>query len=215
MQRFAEILRYMGHKGQADDQLDILISSCLEKLESVCDARHVVLQMPCTVTENNVTMDMIEIKSSGLAVHLFNCTHVFIFAATLGAAVDRLIAQRSKIDSAEALCLQACAVAKIENFCDGIEHDLSHDNEQHGLFLRPRFSPGYCDFDIKHQKDILQILQAHKRIGVSETNTHMLTPMKSVTALVGISRKKSNQTLRNCNNCNKSDCNFRHKETSA
>jgi hypothetical protein len=85
-----------------------------------------------------------------------------------------------KVDSAEGLCLQACAAAKIEEYCDSVEKELPAH--------RPRFSPGYGDFDITHQTDILRILDAQK-IGLTETKTHMLTPLKSVTAVIGICRR--------------------------
>jgi hypothetical protein len=180
----------MGHRGESEEQLEMLVSSCLEKLTAVCEPRHVKLQMPCTVTEDDVTIDMLKIESKALARRLKNCSQVYLFAATLGAAVDRLIGQRIKMDSAEALCLQGCAVAQIEDYCNSIEQELQHELAQHGLFLRPRFSPGYSDFNITLQSDILRILQTPKRIGLTETKTHMLTPLKSVTALIGVERKE-------------------------
>ncbi|MCL2070214.1 MAG: hypothetical protein FWH19_04430 [Treponema sp.] len=191
MDKYSDILRYMGHRGKADEQLEMLISSCLDKFGAVCEPRHVKLQLPCTVTDDSVTMEMLEIKSKALAKRLKNCNQVYLFAASLGAAVDRLIGQRTKMDSAEALCLQACAAARIEEYCDGIEKELLDELARHGLHARPRFSPGYADFDIAHQSDILRILQTPKRIGLTETKTHMLTPLKSVTALIGVERKEA------------------------
>ena len=205
-----EILRYMGHKGEADSQLENLIRLSLEKLEAVCEPLHVSMQFPCTVSGNCVTIDTMKIESKKLAAHLCNCTQTYILAATLGAAVDRLISQRTKIDSAEALCLQACAAEKIESYCDSIENELLSEINKHGLHLRPRFSPGYGDFNIAHQSDILRILQAHKRIGVTETKTNMLTPLKSVTAVLGVGTEAVSKTAK-CAGCGKKDCPFFEK----
>ena len=182
----------MGHTGKAEKHLEMLISSCLEKLALVCEPRHVMLQQPCTITNDSVTIDTLRIESSALASHLGNCTQVYVCAATLGAAVDRFIAQRTKIDNVEALCFQACASANIEDYCNSIVKELSEDLKQQGLSLRPRFSPGYNDFNITHQTDILRILQAHKRIGLTETKTHMLTPLKSITAVIGVQKRVGN-----------------------
>ena len=221
MNDYSEICRYMGHNGAADAQLKELISSCLKKLGPVSEPHHTAIQLPCTITGNRVTIGEIAIESSSLAAHLDNCTQAYVFAATLGAAVDRLIAQRGKIDSVEALCLQACAAVQIEGYCNGIEQELSREAEGQGLYLRPRFSPGYGDFDIAHQTDILGILQTARRIGLTETSAHMLTPLKSVTAVIGISAKMMIGTLDNCAqgghspdkcaHCNKTDCSFRMK----
>jgi hypothetical protein len=172
----------MGHAGAADERLEELVSSCLEELEGACEPRGLTLTLPCAAAESLVTIDNLNVNSASLAVCLKNCDGACLFAATLGAGVDRLISRQMKTDSARALCLQACAAAKIEEYCDSIEGKLPAH--------RPRFSPGYGDFDIAHQTDILKILDAG-RIGLAETKTHMLTPLKSVTAVIGIYRSDS------------------------
>ena len=212
-----EILRYMGHSGEASIQLEKMISSCLEKLAAVSEPRHVMRQFPCFVSENNVTIDTFNIKSKSLTACLRDCTYVYLLAATLGADVDRLISQRSMADSAEALCLQACASAQIENYCNSVEQELSDNVYQDGLYLRSRYSPGYGDFNITCQTNVLSILNAHKLIGVTETKSHILTPLKSITAVIGVSSQvfHAEETVcmqeHKCKICDKMDCNFREK----
>ena len=188
MDNYGEILRYMGHSGEADSRLEELIKSSLEKLKLVCEKRHVIIQLPCIVEGSIVSLGELSIQSRDLAANLGGSKQVHIFAATLGAGVDRLLAQRSKMDSAEALCLQACGAAEIEALCDKIEGDLKSSLEAQGLCTRPRFSPGFGDFSISHQTELLSLLEAPKRIGLGETETHMLIPLKSVTALIGAER---------------------------
>ena len=55
-----------------------------------------------------------------------------------------------------------------------------------------RFSPGYGDFDLKYQKDILEYLDANKKIGISLTDSLMMIPTKSITAIIGIKREVIN-----------------------
>ena len=212
---YAEILRYMGYTGAADIQMETLISSCLEKLAPVCEPRHVIRRYACTAAGGIVTIDTLKIKSEGLSAHLCGCTQAYLLAATLGAEVDRLIAQRSTVDSAEALCLQACAVSKIEDYCSSIERELSQNISGSALHLRARFSPGYSDFDIAHQTDLLNMLTAHKLIGVAETKSHMLTPLKSVTAVIGVCSKETARTPDKCKSCGKTGCSFKQREVSS
>ena len=49
-----------------------------------------------------------------------------------------------------------------------------------------RFSPGYGDRPLSMQDDLLAAVEAGKRIGLATTQGHMLTPMKSVTAIIGL-----------------------------
>jgi 5-methyltetrahydrofolate--homocysteine methyltransferase len=213
MNGYDEIYRYMGHSGAADALVEALVSSSLEKLAAVYAPLHVTTLLPCAVSGNSIQIDTLEIESKELAEHLCGCTQTYIFAATLGAAVDRLIIQRLKIDSAEALCIQACAAAEIENYCKRIERELSEEAGRSALCLRPRFSPGYGDFSIAYQTNILRILQAQKKIGLTETKTHMLTPLKSVTAIIGASRTMAtNAKPEKCDDCGKMDCPFKGKE---
>jgi hypothetical protein len=201
----------MGHSGSVTDQLEELVSSSLLKLENVCAQRYLTLPLPCSIREDCVTLGALNIKSFALSKHLNGCAMSFLFAATLGADVDRLISQRVKIDSTEALCLQACAAAKIEEYCDNMENELSNNGSFCNLRLRRRFSPGYGDFDIAHQTDILRMLNAQNRIGVSETKTHMLTPLKSVTAVIGAGFEEAASKSK-CDDCGKKDCPFSKKE---
>ena len=59
-----------------------------------------------------------------------------------------------------------------------------HDNEK----LTQRFSPGYGDLSMNTIEDIIAILNAQKRIGLSVTRSLMMTPIKSVTAILGINK---------------------------
>ena len=75
-----------------------------------------------------------------------------------------------------------------------------------------RYSPGYGDLDIRVNKDILNLLNAHRKIGVTVTDTGIMIPRKSVVALIGITDKKIVQTKRTCENCtNRDNCKFRRK----
>ena len=52
-----------------------------------------------------------------------------------------------------------------------------------GARLRPRRSPGYGDIPLEMSREILEKLDATKRLGVSLTDSLLLVPSKSVTAI--------------------------------
>ena len=85
------------------------------------------------------------------------------------------------------------------------EEELKAQNK----WLRPRFSPGYGDFDIHHQDDILRMLDTAKKIGLTMTDSYMLTPTKSVTAIIGISDTQEKCHIKGCEACEKKDCIYR------
>ena len=52
-------------------------------------------------------------------------------------------------------------------------------------------------------------MDASKKIGLSMTEGYMLTPTKSVTAVIGIGDAMMNCNLNRCEKCDKADCTYR------
>ena len=109
--------------------------------------------------------------------------------------------------------LQACAAAMLEEYLDDWQENLAQKLSVEEYGLRPRFSPGYGDFSIAHQGEILKILDAPKKIGLTMTEGNMLTPLKSVTAVIGLKRnEKSCDRKQSCASCEKTNCAYRRLE---
>ena len=163
----------------------------------------------CQIDEEKVAIGTLQISSKSLARNLNHCEKAVLFGATLGTGVDRLIARTSLTDMANAVVLQACAAAMLEEFCDEKQFEIGEELEKEGLYLRPRFSPGYGDFDIGFQKSFMQMLDCAKAIGLTMTESFMMTPTKSVTAVIGASRIKERCPIAGCEVCDKKECIYR------
>ena len=105
--------------------------------------------------------------------------------------------------------LQAAATAMLEDYCDELCREQQETCEKEGLYLRPRFSPGYGDFPLNVQEDILSALEAGKRIGIKLTDSLLMVPTKSVTAVMGVSPKPYRCDVKGCEACQKADCLYR------
>ena len=86
-----------------------------------------------------------------------------------------------------AMALQAAAAAMIEAWCDAVNARLAEEVRGEGLRLRARFSPGYGDFPLAAQPGLFRLLGVQKRIGITLTDSLLMIPTKSVTAVIGIS----------------------------
>lgn len=209
--RVREAVRYLGFgKNEADERTLELIQQSFKDLEQEAGPKSI-----CQIFDLNHTDDgrlvigQMEIRSKSLSRNLKGCRQVVLFGATLGAGVDRLMRRISLTDMARAVILQSCAAAMLEEYCDECQKKIAAELEEEHLYLRPRFSPGYGDFDIHHQEDILRMLEAHKKIGLSMTESYMLTPTKSVTALIGFAEKETGCPKSGCEACGKKDCIYR------
>lgn len=209
--RTKEAVRYLGYgKTAVDEKTLLMIQESFEELERIGEPKSVYrifeLLRP---DEQELQICNLRIKSKSLQKNLKSCEQVVLFGATIGTAVDRQIRTYEITDMARAVVMQACAAAVLEEYCDSVQEQISQELAEEKLYLRPRFSPGYGDFSILHQKEILNMLEAPKKIGLAMTEGYMLTPTKSVTALIGISRTKEPCHRKGCEECTKADCVYR------
>ena len=150
-----------------------------------------------------------ELHSNSLQRNLAGCKEVYLFAATLGIAVDTLIKRAALMDSAKGAVMQAAAATVIEAYCDEENEKLRQEAAAEVLYLRPRFSPGYGDLSLDCQRDFLNLLKAQKNIGLTVTDSGLMVPIKSVTALIGISDIPTFCHKQGCEICPKTDCAYR------
>ncbi|MCI8517600.1 MAG: Vitamin B12 dependent methionine synthase activation subunit [Hungatella sp.] len=209
-----ETLRYLGYKGcQADRQTLSLVEDCWQRLEETAVRRSCYQEYPLTFgADGTLDLGCFRTASRDLRKNLKGCEAVVLFAATLGAAVDSLIRRYSRLEMARAVVLQAAAAAMLEDYCDEINGEIRREYERQGLFLRPRFSPGYGDFSLECQPALLGGLEAGKRVGIALTEGFLMAPSKSVTAVIGVGADKGCAASEGCGTCKKRDCAYRRGE---
>ena len=221
-----EILRYAGCKGTADETIQLLMEECLKEVLPKLCYKVCYIELPLERTEEICDFGCMKLASKDLAKNLQGCENVVLFAATIGVEIDRLITRYSHLSPAKAMMLQAIGAERIESlcdvFCESIKQEYQGKDAESYLHFRPRFSPGYGDLSLETQRDIFQVLNCSKNIGLSLNDSLLMSPTKSVTAFVGISevtkgdlqnKYEDNVTLKdnghNCEQCKKMDCAYR------
>jgi hypothetical protein len=210
-----EVRRYMGFRGpvEASPETDAMIRKAVSSLEKDCSPKSVSKEYPVTVEGSSVHFADITIESRALARNLAGCTHCVLFAATAGPACDMLVKRAAVTSSAYASCCQAAGAAAIEAYCDLINDKIAEEYEAKSLFARPRFSPGYGDLSLSHQKDWFRLLDITKNTGIELTDSLLMVPTKSVTAIIGLSPNKLPCVKQGCESCTMSQtCAFSRKE---
>lgn len=126
---------------------------------------------------------------------------VCIMAATVGPGMDRAI--RTKMISApeEGVILDYCGAAAVEAAADALETEIRAAVEAQGKYLTGRYSPGYGDLPIELQPEILNLLDTSRRIGLMVTGSVLMTPSKSVTAILGVTDRPPQTEYNRCDDC--------------
>ncbi len=206
-----EILRYLGYgRHEAKEQVLVLIEACVRELERAAVPKSIYKEYPLSFYgEEGIDCCAFQTCSKALKKNLKDCQSVLLFGATLGTGVDLLLHRYNRLQMSKAVVLQAAAAAMLEDYCDQMNEELEKKYEEKGLYLRPRFSPGYGDFSLECQPALLGGLEAGKRIGITLTDSLLMAPSKSVTAVIGISRIPGTCGMRSCQDCEKRDCAYR------
>ena len=111
---------------------------------------------------------------------------VVFLCGTIGAEFDAWQRRLSVTSAADALLSQQIGLAAVEKVMDELESKAKAQVEVEGRKLLPRKSPGYGDLPIELSRTILAELDAPRKIGVSITDSNLLVPSKSVTAICEI-----------------------------
>jgi hypothetical protein len=199
-----EVAVYLGYYS-ANGIDEKTITEAISEFVSTADCRACVARVPVGINGSSVNLGFMQVESKSLCKNLDGCDEAYILAATTGISSQRLIEKNSVISPIKGIVTDCVGSATIEAFCDKINLSLS-DNPD---FLRPRFSPGYGDLCIDCQRKIVDFLCANKNIGLSLTESLMMVPKKSVTAIIGIGKEKNKCKGNGCMTCKSKKCPYR------
>ena len=163
--------RYFGARGEADSATLTLLEKCAAPLLAAATPRAVWLEADV----ESLTQAGI-LKGEDIFRHLEGCSEALLLAVTVGPGVDGQIRRAGEAE------LRQCAA----------EQDK---------YLTGRFSPGYGDWPIGVQPLVAAALDTARRAGLCVTENDLMTPRKSVTALLGLSDHPVKGRLAGCGHC--------------
>ena len=201
----AEALRYMGGHGvNPDDITKALMDKAEEEILKICRPVYTFTEIP---------KDSPVLGGEDIRKVIEKSEKVVLIAATLGIYVDKLIRKWQITDMAQAVVIDSMASVAIEQFMDKIELELS--KRYSGYYFTNRFSPGYGDYPLEKQKEIIKLLNTEKKLGLNLTESLMLNPTKSVTAVIGMGKeeiKEKSSCTSKCSGCKNKNCPYRRTD---
>lgn len=204
----AEVLRYLSYRGgEIPERITDDITRCETLLLKTARPR-AVWKLFDLLPDGSLQGSAYRPSGRDIRVLLADSEQVILLAATLGAEAEGLLRRAEKRSMSDAVLLDAAGSAAIESVCDNLCADLAA--ELAPLYLTERFSPGYGDMPLGDQEPFFRALDVTRRIGVTLTGTNLMVPQKSVTALLGVSRRPQPRRGRGCGGCPRAgNCAFR------
>lgn len=210
-----EALRYMGYRGQhLDENTERLLNDCIDEVISISKNGFLYNIFDIERTEEGLRLkgSTLVLRGKDIGSHLSKSEKCAVMAVTLGLEADRRIAVYSKTNLTKGIVFDACAAAAVESLCDMVQEKIEKEAEAMGLKITKRFSPGYGDFDIEIQKEIVRVLDTYRKIGLSVNESSIMIPRKSVTAFIGLQAEECDRERHYCGRCDNRSCMFRKDE---
>ncbi len=184
-----------------DDSIPFIFKEkCFAEVKNQVSLKAVYTQVPLKIEGAVVKVLDQAICSKTLSKCLGRSTSAYLFAVSIGSGIDRLIAKYASMSTAECYVVDKIASLYVEEGIEALVDILAQEVKAQHKYLSLRYSAGYGDFDIKNQRLFIEWLDTTKKIGLSLTDSCMLTPIKSVTAIVGIGEEEQPATYP-CDGC--------------
>lgn len=165
-----------------------------------CEKQEILASPPCILLGKKI------------GLHLAGCDKVILLSATVGDGIESVVTKRfADGQYASSVLLDAAATTAVEQVANAMEKALRPKAAAKGYGMRWRFSPGYGDWPIEQQPELIRLTEAG-RIGVHLSSSMMLIPRKSITAIIGLykedkSKPETDTThKKGCATCPKTDC---------
>lgn len=188
-------LRYLGAGGWTPDEAT---AALLEKAEravwETATPRGVWRALPFAALP-------LETAGTDLARHLQGCDRMVLMAATLGGEIDALVRRLEVSDIALGAAVDAAASVLLESVCDALETTIRAEITAQGAYLTGRYSPGYGNCPLELQDELCLALDTVRGMGLAVTPQHLMTPRKSVTAILGVAAHPVTGARAGCAHC--------------
>lgn len=206
----AEVLRYMGYSGQPitpelDARIDGVVADCLSIARPMAswEIFDVAGREPLADGTPSVQLAGTSLQLAGRSMekHMAGAVAAGVLAVTVGMGVERELRRLSLVDPVAQVIFDAAGTTVVERAADACEALVVAAARERGLYTNFRFSPGYGDMPLETQPVLLGALDAQRRLGITLSKSLLMSPTKSVTAVVGLFNKPQVDGHASCKDC--------------
>ena len=123
-------------------------------------------------------------KGKNMAKLLAHCSYVTVMASTIGPELENRVETLKNDQPSDAYYLEVVGGWMADYMAEQVDKRIETEILKSGFGRTMRYSPGYGDWDLTCQGEMVRLTQAH-RIGISLTESFIMIPRKSVTAAIG------------------------------
>ena len=179
-----DILRYALLPSSVEMPEELPLEECMEAAKGAAQCRAVWRRYPLARDGETLDLGFARTDSRNLRQRLEGCSGILLFCCTAGRETDRRIARAKLQSPVKELLMHAIGAQQVEGGCERLCRLLAARFPDRQL--TDRYSPGYGDLPLSLQKDVMTALRCAQTIGVTLTDSLLMQPSKSVTAIIGM-----------------------------
>lgn len=191
----SHVLRYLGYRGQEldpvlEDRLDAVIADALGLVRAKASWECFAIAERSADADGTPRISLegsaLELTGASIARHLDGASHAVVLAVTAGLGIDRELARLAATDATAQAIMDAAGTEAVEQAAKAASASIAAWAAGQGLRTGARFSPGYGDLPLACQPELLASIDAGRRLGIHLSDSLLMTPVKSVTAIIGV-----------------------------
>lgn len=151
----------------------------------------------------------VTLKSPKLSRALHDSEELICFLTTIGKEIDfeiNRVVRKGRVS--RAFVMDALGSVAVESIAEQFQRRMEDKYSEHDMAVTLRFSPGYCDWPIREQRNLFRLFDSNTA-GIELTDSCLMMPRKSISAVFGLypfSGDSAHPPYNPCVDCPKSDC---------
>jgi hypothetical protein len=208
----SDVFRYLGGSdGQLGSRHSVRkVKKWTKEITGLVNPRLVYsVQGIDNVEKTRITLeDGTVFRTAKLAAAMQDCEYAVCFVGTLGGEIEEVIESLTdKNKYSDAFVVDALGSVGAEYLVDRFHKQMELHLKKLAKGVSLRFSPGYCDWTVKEQKELFRQVDS-TLVDVELTDSSLMNPRKSVSGVFGINTtgKAVSRPINPCIECKKSNC---------
>lgn len=198
----SRVARLLGYRHAVPEHVAEALAIVCADLERACQPMAGFQVLPGTVTPDGCQCGGQAFATGPeIAQRLDGSERLALFVGTVGGGYEQLRQAYTRHD--EPLLLYVLDVAGsewAEQVANRVEREVRSQARAQGLSCSNRYSPGYCGWRVDEQHRLFGLLPP-AFCGITLNGSAMMTPMKSVSGVIGMGRSLQRSAYR-CELCN-------------
>ncbi|WP_099204336.1 methionine synthase [Scatolibacter rhodanostii] len=191
-----EIMRYLSMPADSETKsIQELIEECKRELFNKLRPRFVYRVFDIEKNEHGIVLlgDGFILPGKDIVNHLDGAEKTIVLALTLGIEAELVIKRYARAQLTKTLVLEAVCTEIIEKYSDQVLQEIIKKEGLTQWIPNFGYGVGYGDLPLSLQPQILSLLDAQRKIGLTCNANHIMIPRKSITSIFGLFVEKREQ----------------------